>query len=295
MKRGKSLVFLGVLILLIIFLISFVFANYDLIKEETFDLTVKGGLFCEDNGLKWVDYSGGIPISRSTIGLGANCNNSKATIKGTVCCPGGYSCKEAAPIPGVINIDQNGDPVYNCVLDNKFYCHQFNSSECEGEGKRPQEANRTVYEIKNGTCGVSYGWTQTGSGNTSKGCYKINDCYCSLNVSSNKCDAVQNVRTECTHTYNPPPEGFGNCTLELLNWDDKCLDEGYIQTTWKQYPSIDNPPADCTEGLIEKTIDCSSIIKMNFFDQYNFITAILLLVSIYSFYIISKKYQKKRI
>ena len=295
MKRGKGLVVFGILILLIIVLISFVIATYDLTNEENFDLTVNGGLFCEAGGTKWVDYrGGGTPIERLTTGTSAaNCNNSQATIKGTVCCPGGYSCKEAVPIPGVINIDMNGDPIYNCIPDNKFYCHQFNESECEGNGGRPIAANKTVYEIKNGTCGVAYDIVHTDITNGTKMCWKTNNCYCSLNITSKKCDAVQSPIINCTYKYIPQASDPGSCTLELLNWDDKCLDEGYIETTWKQYPT-GVPPANCADTLITKTVDCSSIIKMSFFDKYNFISAILLLVSIYSFYIVSKKSQKKR-
>jgi len=285
---SKSIIF-GMIFLLS--LMSWVMAAY-LEGEVGFNLNVNGGVICTNGGTLWDDWmNASNHTQRNTTGVNGKCYDANGIEengqRNTMCCPLGSTCTNM------------GGTNYTCVVNGKYFCQDFNGSsdECTGTvngvvSGNVRAANFTVVSA-GGICGIDpRTWTETGYDI----CYNQSACSCKWNGSatnaSNKCYPYEaknktcvNVTTHVNFTIS------SSCDWQLTSWNDSCADEGYILASWKGILTPSNGEAilgcDGTEQL--KRIDCSSIVKMDFFDKRNFIITIISLIFIYILYFMYKK------
>ena len=292
-KKGVILILFGIILLSPVILADTLVGNVGV------SISVKGGIVCSDSGTNWTDYSQTPPKTIFTTGQEGNCYyEAGLDLTGRsnpLCCPNGYSCVAAvASDPSNPPIDSNGNRIYYCTPDVRMYCSQFNKDKEDCENTTWKVANRSILAV-NGSCGYDEDIFHPAS-NPARSCLNVYDCYCKWQ--SGDCNAIQTNRTDCDSPISIPEEvENGRCVWKLIRWDDRCEDEGYIDAAWEGNPEGTNPPQECAllagkKQVRSKIIDCESIVKMDFFDSYNFVITTFILVGIYSFVFFKMKIKK---
>ena len=279
MKRGKFFEILVIFSLTIMFLLPSIYA--DLYGSVGANVTIKGSINCEGSGTFWSDYS---DPSLGVVIIPTNDYD-------TCFQPGGYPTSECCPAGHACQDSSNGKI---CVFVNKFYCHDFDgSNESECEGASFDIANRSI-DLLEGYCGEPAFDEQVIDGTTCINYYNNYSCSCNWDSDLSTCEPFQNISSfgvDCT-IGDEVKSSSGNCTWDLISWDDQCNSSGYIAVSYKGIPSGENPPENCV-GIVQKTIDCSSVTMMDFFEKGQFFQVILILTLIYVGYFIYTNKIKK--
>lgn len=295
MKRGKIF---AIFIMGVLFLLPFIFAEDNILSGSIgFTVNVKGGLICNRNLQQWENYSANPsnPIIRSATGPTGNCYspfgiNNDTGAPDTMCCPLYYTCVST----GEVDNYWPGQQRYGCQMNAKSFCNEFNASESECTGNNSGNiatAINTISSMGLGSCGSGASWTEPGV----KTCRNITRCTCTWNSTMRTCGVSQNVSQDCYTTagIQQPIVTVGGCDWAADNTEDHCNDGlGYIKFYWKGTPRGTTTEPMCDGRLVEQTIDCSSIVMMNFFDEKMFIITLFLLGIIYSLQIIISKNKK---
>lgn len=258
LKRGLvifSILFLG--------LISYISAA-TLTSDPTFtSLIVKGSMQCIDNGWNWSDArEDPIQIFESIN----DCYNPEA-FESKSCCPLGYQCVNGT------GSTSSGYRRHYCEFTGINYCFQYQTQE-ECENYTNEVVVNTI-EYLGGFCGVQ---ENSASREGTRICWNQSTCKCKWDSDDGNCTAVTNITHPCNTTIsNPDP--IGSCTWVLDSWEDRCDENGVIIAKF-----IGNEegeyPGDCNTDK-QMQIPCESIVKLNFFEKYQILIAILTLISIY--------------
>jgi len=290
MKKDKiiSMIFLGIL-----FLIPLVISEDSniLSGDMGFSLSVQGGVICMKEGVgnaQWKDYSVSPPVTRDALGPNGNCYseegiNEQTGDPDTTCCPDNSVCEE-------FDTSDSSNPIYKCMVSEKQICSQFNENteSCTENGNGNIDVAISTVEGLGEFCGRDpFTWPE---GTTR--CQNVTHCTCVWDSATSKCNALQNLTTECYEVDDPDPviEDIGRCEWTLVSSEDHCNDGGgYIKFVWDgEWTGTDGGDSACTTG-VEQQVDCSNVIMMGFFDENMFIVSIFLILIIYSLQLIVNK------
>jgi hypothetical protein len=235
--------------------------------ESSTTIIISGGVECSDEGNFWINNTNpSIPIIVNTTGPNSNCYNPNNPVF-QKCCPSGFECIQKTPV----QVDpKTGWNIYFCNYTGENYCWDIKTSEKCNSPTKATVLNSFKFLGK--TCGNSIGWIDS-SGDT---CYNKTVCSCKWNAGTGKCNADSQSSRVC---QNSGTTNFPTCDFVPVSWDDQCNETGFLIV---QIDAIGDPSdPECIDQT--KTIACEEIAKLGFFNKWNFIAAVLVLIVVYVF------------
>jgi hypothetical protein len=226
-------------------------------SSSTTLIVSSSNLTCSGDGLSWINGSN--PLNLILTSTANKCYNLSANPK--TCCPGGYSCSQSTP----------GN--YFCNYTGFNYCWDIKTSGACSDATSVTSKNSALFLGK--SCANSAAWIESG-----KTCYNKSVCGCAWN--GNNCTLNSQRSKICSPGISVSQPA---CDFVPVSWDDRCEDSGVIIVQVHASGSTD---PDCVDQT--KTVPCEQVTQLDFFDNWNFIEAIIMLIIIYGFYIRGNRY-----
>lgn len=248
---------------------------------STIDIT-SDKLYCESSGRHWINTSGTYSslIYNLPNELGCYQEIIADGSKRHYCCPSGSECETGNHPSGKIGL--------RCIVSKVHNCRNYtNEDSCNGD-----IANVGIQSVElsgergEGFCSEPLEWINSAGDS----CYKIKDCRCEWNTSTNICSQRWNdINAGGSPTCTPSSNG---CIETLISIDDTgCQFPGGVAIyTYTSTPIGTNPNPPCLDGKVE--IPCSKLTRLPFFDYLNLIEAIGIIFISYTLIYISRLKRK---